>query len=179
MKQILTSILVVLLFSCKKEDVFRIDASQITSRDVFGNIISAPDPSDWTITDVWNSREIELFNFSDTITSAALNRPDTVSFIGMYPNPVSKSGQLRFDVGLTNPPTKIKLVFVDESFNVILRETFLLPRHSNSNFSTLALSFNMQYSSFEVNKYYRVYYSFFDRNGMTSRRGHGDILVRP
>lgn len=130
--------------------------SGLTKTDASGAIY-ALDSTDWTITDKWQQKEIDLFpnTLSTGCTASALMT------VATYPNPCNGV----FSMALQKPKAaRFSLRVVDEKFRVLLTKDTLSGDSYNFNTPTT------------LKDTVRVYYKFILNN--CEYRGHGDILFQ-
>ena len=158
----LAFIMSLLFFACSKDNNEVITISGITERNNNGELIGNFDGTDWlndnNIPEIVNS----LFNFEDTANyeTAEISTVEIVE----YPNPVENIFNLHFN--LSNE-TVIKFVIVDESLKVYYKYASKL----NAGNNLLAI----QTEQLPRNKYFRIYYAFYDNSRTIYYKGHGDI----
>lgn len=169
MKATFSFFLIISLFliSCPKDKTEvpenKITITGITSRDAVGELLGEEDTTDWNYDSAFPDEVSTLLNFTDTLD---YSNADTATIsIYAYPNPFGNSFSLAFS---STNATITKFIIVDESLNIYAKHTFKL---NSGNHDFLFLSENL----FPANKYYRMYYAFYDYNKTTYYKGHGDL----
>ncbi len=162
-----TMIACIVLASCKKDKAVtgKINFSGITATDEFGNYIGEVDSSDWTNDGDFPDDIQNRLNFSDTFNYA--NTETGVASVDAFPNPVHSQFQLLFS---SAKPSILKYIIVDESLTEYGRAIMRL----DSKFSAVSVSAN----SFPDNKYFRVYYAFYNSSKTAFYKGHGDLIKK-
>ena len=160
-KIILYIILLASMSACKKENneinTDKIYFSGITRADEEGNLMSAPDTSDWRFDEKWTTLEENLF---DTKYSGSDKK--CAARISIYPNPVHKI----FCLNLENMDEgRLEIRLVDKDFNIIFRY--------DSIYGTINISPS------EINSYdtLRLYFKLIDSQNFEFK-GHGDLLIQ-
>ena len=159
MKTTLPLLLLLFVFSqCKRGDLPLIPAfSGVTVTDNLGVKLS-DDPTDWTFTDRWSSKEAGLFQSSYPLSCTAST---TLSIIA-YPNPSNGI----FILEIAKPGTaRLEIRLVDKNFNTLI---------TNDAITSTAVQLNA--STFGIKGLVRLYYRLID-NGC-EYRGHGDIKIQ-
>lgn len=130
--------------------------SGLTKTDENGAIY-ALDSTDWTITDKWQQKEIDLF--PNTLSTGCTT--SELMTVATYPNPCNGV----FAMTLQKPQAaRFSLRVVDEKFRVLLAKDTLSGDSYNFNTPTT------------LKDTVRVYYKFILNN--CEYRGHGDILFQ-
>lgn len=163
-------LLFLIFFSCKKGEVYKIDASKITVVDENGDPAGENDPTDWRFDDEWNAKELALFNFEDSITTWGMQNATTLS-ASAAPNPASSVIMFSF---MVNKPTLLKWVITDEHLNVLFQKVARLENSSNIN-PNQSFGLDVKNSKFKAPGFYRIYYAFYSQDKGLYKKGHGDF----
>src|SRR4051812_3267410 len=112
---IIMTLVILGLFSCKKEKTnvegtTQMSMTDITPMDINGTQIGPSDMTDWTKETNWTNTIINLFNFSDTINYNA-SEIASIAMYPNYPNPIDSISIFNFGI---DKPTIIKYVIVDD-----------------------------------------------------------------
>ena len=159
----------VLIYACKKDEVFAPDFSSITYTDNTGQINGTVDSSDWTHDAFWNGTEYNFLSFEDTtargndslfgsiVVSPALSNPNAGLFI----------------VGL-NPERQVQMKYA--IVNTDLRVLYYGTRKLNGGLTWLSFDLTTN-TAVRKGEYYRMYYGFYNSNDSLYYKGHGDIKI--
>lgn len=154
-------LLTIIAPGCKKQNTItkdRIYFTGISPTDQNGNIMAAPDSTDWNASDKWGEQEEGLF-----ANNNATNCTPSFDYkIAAYPNPCRYIFNLYLQ---KNPSTRMELRLVDENFKLLF-----------SSNSITANNIAIQVGTFGIKDTVRLYYKFIE-NGC-ELKGHGDILIR-
>lgn len=155
---------------CKKEKLYKIDASKITAVDENGDPNGENDPTDWRFDDDWNAREIALFNFGDTVSKWGMEKAGYAS-VGAAPNPTSSVIVFTF---MAQKRTFLKWVVTDEYLNVLFQNAQRLENSSNIN-PNKGFMIDVRNPKFKAPGFYRIYYALYSQDGIIYKKGHGDF----
>jgi hypothetical protein len=155
---------------CKKDKIYKVDASKITSTDENGDLTGEVDSSDWRFDDTWNEKEFALFNFGDTVSKWGMGKATALSAIAA-PNPASSVIMFTFRA---DQPTLLKIAVTDEYLNVIYTKAVRLEKYSNVD-PNIGLGIDVRNSKFTHPGFYRIYYAFYSQDGILYKKGHGDF----
>jgi hypothetical protein len=169
MKPTFTFFLIISLFliSCPKDKTDapddRITITGITLRDEVGFPLGEEDSTDWINDAVFPDAVTVLLNFADTLdySSTVTCMPSIMAF----PNPVDNLFCIH--AGISGPAI-MKFIIVDENLRVYARNSVLL--HSANQVYSISTD-----SLLSANKYYRMYYAFYDKTKTAYYKGHGDL----
>jgi hypothetical protein len=169
MKPTFSFFLIISLFlvSCPKDKTEpptnAITITGITVRDEVGFPLGEVDSTDWTYDAVFPDAVTQLLNFTDTLdyTNADTCSPSITAF----PNPAANLFVIHAGI---SKQTIMKFIIVDESLKVYARNSVLL--HSANQIYSISTD-----SHFPANKYYRMYYTFYDKTKTAYYKGHGDL----
>jgi len=159
----LTLIITLLLTTCTKDEGGIINISGITTRDNVGNLLGGLDETDWTNDASFPDAVSSLLNFTETIDYS--NAEISTIQIEAFPNPLESQFILNLS---SSTGTVIKYIIVDEALKVYSEYALNLSAGN----TLLAIQMN---SSFPNNKYYRMYYAFYDKTKTIYFKGHGDL----
>ncbi|MGE0076421.1 MAG: hypothetical protein AB7S48_01025 [Bacteroidales bacterium] len=151
-----------LFLACSKGNNDEITISGITERNYNGELTGDFDATDWLNDNNFSEKINSLFIFEDTVNYET-SKISTVEIVE-YPNPVENIFYLHFNL---SDDTVIKFVIVDESLKVYFKYASKLKIGNN----LLAI----QAEKLPRNKYFRIYYAFYDNSKTIYYRGHGDI----
>jgi len=169
MKPTFSFFLIISLFliSCPKDKIdapdVRITITGITVRDEAGLLTGEVDTTDWNSDAAFPDKVNTLLNFTDTLDYSYVYN-STIS-ISAYPNPFEN--QFIFRVSSTEN-TLMKYIIVDESLKVYTKRALNLT-YGNHTFSILTDNL------LPANKYYRIYYAFYNYTKTAYYKGHGDL----
>ncbi len=151
--------------SCEPKDGDDIVFEGIMYTDEYGNMMRAPDPSDWTLTDKWVEKEENLF--AEKKENVCSYEDDEFK-IYAFPNPCQRETRV-----LLKMPDQFTCSYriVDQDFNVLIsvdNETIEPPAEVKI--------IDIDLSGFDLpTDMVRVYYKFFGAD--CELKGHGDIQV--
>jgi len=162
-------VLAVLLFSsCKKDNTTPLDFSKITVTDASCIYISDIDTTDWTKDVTWTTQELNLLNFTDTISVT-----DSVTGFVQLSAPCPNPNEGLFILGLTTErQCKMKLACVNNQMQLLYYTSRLFtggPIITSYDFRSV--------SSFHKNENYRFYYGFYNSKDSLYYKGHGDFRI--
>ncbi len=116
------------------------------------------DPTDWTFTDKWSTKEAGLFQSSYQTTCS----PDASYEILVYPNP--NNGV--FTLSVKKPlNAKLEIRLVDKNFKTLI-----------ANDEIVSSTIQLNASTFGIKGVVRLYYKLVDNN--CEFRGHGDVKIQ-
>jgi hypothetical protein len=130
----------------------------ITPTDQNGNLMAAPDTSDWKTGDVWPEAAEKLFANTGAMTCTPYYKYN----IAAFPNPCKNSFMTSFT---KDSATLVSVRLVDENLKVLV-----------SIDSVTARTIQINVSSFGIKDTMRLYYKFIKDN--CEFRGHGDIVIQ-
>jgi hypothetical protein len=161
-----TLMITFLLTACSKDknNIETIFISGITERDNSGTLIGQPDETDWTSDTSFPKTIYSFLNFTDTVDYSNAEISE-ITYIEAYPNPINTVFVLQF--GVSNSSV-IKYIIVDDSLKLYTENAIKLQM------GTYAIAIQTD-SLYPKNKYYRLYYAFYDKTKKIFFKGHGDI----
>lgn len=160
---------------CKKKGTLTpLDISGILYTDRLGNPIGAyGDPTgDWGFSTNLTARELELFNFADSVNMSSTTVLLNPNITPAYPNPTKNYIGFAGTFGSSFQFSKLKVVIVDPFFNVAYKDAILV---SGSGVFYLSLVNPI----FQANGVYRIYYSLSAKDNPNYKVGYGDFQICP
>lgn len=167
-------ILLSCLTACSKKDTApTVDFGPnggISERDVHNYSVGANDPTDWTVDNTWNEKELALFGaLPIALNSVSSGLFDVGALRSLYPNPLRGATTAIF----TFPKplgVEAQLVTVDKHYTIVDSFTF---GATHTIFRTLL---SLPSNKYSVGQTYRLYYIFYSGSTLHAK-GHGDFKV--
>jgi len=132
-----------------------------------GGCTSSPDWGKITL----KASEQTLLNFSDTVSLTG-TMPTDITRVSAFPCPATIEGTMAFyfSGNTLDTPVKVKIVVIDESYNVVYQYAIRLNTGGG-------LAIQIDPSRFEAGKYYRMYYQISATGFPSLYEGYGNFLV--